>query len=98
VLAVTEVVVEGLISAVVADVAEERAERTVVVEREREREDRARGHLRDDAHVHGDVELRMDRPLYGVAIGNGLASLVLEQIDRVGGMMPKEMIGPAARI
>src|SRR5215831_19170087 len=45
VLAVAEVVVERLVGAVVADVAEERAERPVVVEREREREDRARRHL-----------------------------------------------------
>src|SRR5262249_51754177 len=49
VLAVAQVVVEGLVGAVVADVAEERAERPVVVERERKRQDRARGHLRDDA-------------------------------------------------
>src|SRR5439155_5525228 len=63
VLAVGEVVVERLVGAVVADVAEERAERPVIVERQRQREDRAGRRARDDAHVHRDIELRMDRPL-----------------------------------
>src|SRR5205085_11424051 len=76
----------------------ERAERAVIVERERQREDRAGRHLRDDAHIHGDAELRVNRPLYGVAIGDRLTGLILEQVDRVRGMMPKEMVGPAARI
>ena len=40
----------------------------------------------------------MDRPLHRVAIGNGLAGLILEQVDGVGGVMPQQMIGPAARI
>src|SRR5262249_18840817 len=44
VLAVGEVVVERLIGAVVADVAEERAKRTVVVERQRQGQDRPRRH------------------------------------------------------
>src|SRR5215471_14308749 len=69
VLAVAEVVVERLVGAVVADIAEERAERAVVVERQRERQDRARRHLGHDSHIHGDVELRVNRPLHGVAIG-----------------------------
>src|SRR4051794_35431442 len=98
VLAVAEIVVERLIGAVVADVAEERAERPVVVERQRERQDRARRHLRHDAHVHGDAELRMDRPLHRVTIGNGLAGLILEQVDGVGGVMPQEVVGPTARV
>src|SRR5215475_16199555 len=98
VLAVGEVVVERLVGAVVADVAEERAERAIVVERQRERQDRAGRHPGHDAHVHRDVELRMDRALHRVTIRDGLAALVLEQVDGVGGVMPKEMIGPAARI
>src|SRR3954452_24780681 len=98
VLAVAEIVVERLVGAVVADVAEERAERPVVVERQREREDRARRHLRHDAHVHGNSELRMDRPLHRIAIGNRLAGLVLEQVDGVGGVMPQEVVGPTARV
>src|SRR5262245_56346039 len=98
VLAVGEVVVERLVRSVIADVAEERAERAVVVERQRERQDCAGRHLRDDAHVHRDVELRMDRALHRVAVGDGLAGLVLEQIDGVGGVMPEQMVGPAARI
>ena len=40
----------------------------------------------------------MDRSLHGVAVGNGLAGLVLEQIDGVGGMVPQQVIGPAARL
>src|SRR6516164_3459 len=98
VLAVAEVVVERLVGAVVADVAEERAERAVVVERERQGQDRARRHLGHDAHVHGDAELRVGRALHRVAIGNRLAGLVLEQVDGMGGVMPKQMVGPAARI
>src|SRR5262245_10156002 len=98
VLAVAEVVVERLVGSVVADVAEERAERPVVVEGERQGEHRARRHLGDDAHVHGDAELRVDRALHRVAVGDGLAGLVLEQVDGVGGVVPEQMIGPAARI
>ena len=45
VLAVEQIVVARDVRAVVADVAEERAERTVVVERQRQRADRARGRL-----------------------------------------------------
>src|SRR5262245_1653962 len=89
VLAVAEVVVERLVGAVVADVAEERAERAVVVERKRQGQHRARRHLGHDAHVHGDAELRMDRTLHRVTIGNRLAGLVLEQVDGMGGVMPE---------
>src|SRR5262249_32379390 len=70
VLAVAQVVVERLVGTVIADVAEERAQRTVVVERERQSQDRARRHLGDDAHVHRNVELRMDRALDRIAIRN----------------------------
>ncbi len=98
VLAVAQVVVERLVGAVVADIAEERAERPVIVEGERQCEDRARGHLGDDAHVHRDVQLRMDRPLHRVAIRDRLPGLVLEQVDGVGRMVPEQMVGPAARI
>ena len=98
VLAVAQVVVERLERAVVADVAEEAAERPVVVERQRQRQHRARRRLRDDAHVHRDVELRMDRALHRVAVGDVLAGLVLEQVDGVGGVVPEQMVGPAPRI
>ena len=37
-------------------------------------------------------------PLHRITIGNHLASLILEQVDRVRGMMPEQMIGPAARL
>ena len=40
----------------------------------------------------------MDRPLHRVAIGNGLAGLILEQVDGVGGVVPEQMVGPASRI
>lgn len=58
-----EVVVACDVGAVVADVAEERAERSVVVERERQRADRAARSLELDRHVHRDAELRMPRSL-----------------------------------
>src|SRR6516165_4748219 len=98
VLAVGEVVVIGLVGAVVADVAEERAERTVIVERQRQRQHRAGRRLRHDAHVHGDVKLRVDRALHRIAIGYVFADLVLKQVDSVRGMVPKQMIGPAPRL
>jgi hypothetical protein len=40
----------------------------------------------------------MDRPLHGVAIADRLAGLVLKEVDRVGGVVPEQMVGPAARI
>ena len=40
----------------------------------------------------------MNRALHGVAVGNSLAGLVLEQIDGVGGVVPEQVIGPAARL
>ena len=40
----------------------------------------------------------MDRALHRVAVGDVLAGLVLEQVDGVGGVVPQQMIGPAARI
>src|SRR5205823_4414047 len=51
-LAVEEVVVARDVGGAVADVAEERAERPVVVERQRQRADRAVLRLQLDAHVH----------------------------------------------
>ena len=57
VLAVDELVVPRDVGAVVADVAEERAQRPVVVEGQRQRADRAVRRLQLDRHVHGDAEL-----------------------------------------
>src|SRR5262245_152257 len=98
VLTVAEDVVKRFEGAVVADIAEEGAERPVVVERERQRQYCAGGHFRDDAHVHGDAELRVDRSLHRIAIGNRPPCLVLEQVDGMGSVMPEQVIGPAARI
>src|SRR5262249_61081341 len=51
-----------------------------------------------DSYSHGDIDLCVNWSRPGLAIGAGLAGLVLEQVDRVGGVMPEEMVGPAARI
>src|SRR5690606_7686265 len=59
VIAVEEVVIARDVRAVVADIAEERALRPFVVERQRERADRAGRRRHADAHVHRDAELRM---------------------------------------
>src|SRR5688500_11822572 len=58
-LARDEVVVARDVGAGVADVAEEGAERAVVVERQAERADRAGLALELDRHVHRDAELGM---------------------------------------
>ena len=43
-------------------------------------------------------ELGMHRPLDRVRKRRQLAGLVLEQIDGVAGVVPQQMIGPAARL
>ena len=40
----------------------------------------------------------MQRALRRVAVGNQFAGLVLKQVHRVTGMVPKQMIGPASRL
>jgi hypothetical protein len=97
-LAVDEVVVPRNVGAVVADIAEKSALRTVVIERQRQRAGSTARYCHLDAHVHGDAELRMQRPLHGMDIARRLARLVLEQIDGVAGVMPEQMIGPASRL
>src|SRR5918993_2271658 len=62
---VGQVVVARHIGARVADVAEGRAERAVVVERQRQRAQRTRGRPQPDGHVHGDAELGVGRALVG---------------------------------
>ena len=91
-----QVVVPGDVGAVVADVAEEAAERAVVVEAERQRADLARGGPQLDGHVHRDAELGVDRPLHRVVQLRLLAGLVLEQVDRVRGVVPQQVVCPAA--
>ena len=61
VLAVEQVVVAGDVGAGVADVAEEGAQRPVVVEGQAQRADGAVGGLELDAHVHRDAQRRVDR-------------------------------------
>src|SRR5580692_1346568 len=61
-----QVVVAGDVGAVVADVAEEAAERPVVVEAQRQRADLRARRAELDRHVHRDAELGVDRPLHGV--------------------------------
>src|SRR5438876_7879545 len=40
----------------------------------------------------------MDWALHRVDIGRGFSGLVMEEIDRVTGMMPKQVIRPASRL
>src|SRR3954452_7941286 len=88
VLAVAKIVVESFVRAVIADVAEEGAERPVIIERKRQRQDGAGGHLRDNPHIHGDAERGMNRPLHRIAIGDDLPGLVLEQVYGMRGVVP----------
>src|SRR5690606_14792786 len=96
-LAGDEVVVTGDVGRRVADVAEEGAERPVVVEAERQRADRAALALELDRHVHGDAQFRMLRPLDGVR-GDDLARLVGEEVDRVRRVVPQQVVGPRTRL
>src|SRR5690606_26420619 len=74
-LAVHQVVITGDIGAVVADVAEEGAERTVVVEGKRQSADGAAGGFHLDAHVHGDFQLGVMRTFQSAGDGDGFAGL-----------------------
>ena len=49
-----------------------------------------------DAHVHGDAECGVDRALDRIGFDDGAAALVGEQIDRVRGVVPQQVVGPAA--
>ena len=69
--------------------------RPVVVERERERAHRPRGRRQPDAHVHGDAQLRMGRTLQDLNVFGEVAGLVLEQVHRMAGVMPQQVVGPA---
>ena len=44
------------------------------------------------------MDMGMDRAQHRVAVRDGLAGLILEQVDGVGGMVPEQMVGPAPRI
>ena len=57
---------------------------------------RPRGRAQLDGHVHRDAELGVDRPLDGVGDLDVLAGLVLEQVDGVRGVVPEQVVGPAA--
>src|SRR5690606_20143661 len=95
---VEEIVVARDVRAVVADVSEKRALRPFVVERERQRANRSRRRSQADAHVHRDAELPVMRPLECENFGGRLAGLMLEEIDRVAGVVPEQMVDPAPRL
>src|SRR5579863_8113499 len=92
VLAGIEIVVAGDVGRGVADIAEEGPERPLVVERERQGADRPILALQLDAHVHGDAEPGVDRALKRVRLHDWRAALVGEQVHRVRGVMPEQMV------
>src|SRR5690606_30729806 len=98
VVAVEEIVITRNVRAVVADVAEERALRTLVIERERERANGSRRRAHADAHVHRDAEVRVLRALQREYVRRILAGLMVEEIDGVAGVVPQKVIRPAARL
>ncbi len=51
-----------------------------------------------DRHVHRDAEIGVQRSLDGVGDRDALAGLVLEQVDRVRGVVPEQVVGPRARL
>src|SRR4029079_11205167 len=84
------------IGAVIADVAEEGAKRTFIVEGQSKRADRSGRNLQLDAHIHRNAQFRMDRSLKRARLRNSLPGLVLEQVDGMTGMVPQQMIRPAS--
>jgi hypothetical protein len=42
--------------------------------------------------------VRVDRALHGVGLHDGAAGLVGEQVHRVRGVVPQQVVGPAARL
>ena len=64
---------------------------------ERQGADRAAFALQLDRHVHRDAEFGMLRPLHRVGADDP-ARLIGEQIDRVRGVVPQQVVGPAARL
>ena len=96
VFASKQVVITRQIGRGVADVAEESAQRAVVVEAQRQRANRAIGGLQLDGHVHRNAQRGVDRALHGVGFDNRAAALVGKQIDRVRRVVPQQMVGPAA--
>ena len=95
-MAVIEVVIARDVGVVITDIAEEGAERPVVVERQRQRAQLAACRLHDDRHVHRDAEVRVHGTLDAVNLRDHFAGLVHEQVDGMAGMVPQEMIGPAS--
>ena len=51
-----------------------------------------------DAHIHGDAEGRVYRPLRRVRLHDRRADLIGEEIDGVRGVVPEQMVGPRARL
>ena len=89
IVAVEQVVIARYIGAIITDIAEESAERPVVVKRQGQSADRPRRRLQADAHVHGDAQFGVGRPLHGLDLGCNFAGLILEQIHRVAGVVPQ---------
>ena len=73
-LAGEQVVVARDVGGRVADVAEEGAQRAVVVEAQAQRADGAVGRLELDAHVHGNAQRGVDGALDGVGLHDGAAA------------------------
>ena len=96
--AVEQIIVAGNISGVVTDVAKESTQGSVIVEAERQGANRPIGSLQLDAHVHGDAQAGVNRPLNRISLHHRTACLVGEQIHCVCGMVPQQMIGPTARL
>ena len=93
-----KVVIAGDISPMVPDVTKKGAQWTVIVKRQGKRTKRAVGSLQLDRHVHRDPKAGRNRPLQGVGLDDRAACLIREQIHRVRGMVPEQMVGPAAGV
>ena len=94
-LAVDQIVVASDVGAGIADVAEEGAQRAIVVEGQAQCANRTVGGLELDAHVHGNAKFWVDGALDGIGLHDGAASLVGKQVHGVGSMVPQQVVGPA---
>ena len=97
-LPVEKVVVARDVCAGVADVAEEGAERPVVVERQRQRADRAVAVLAGSTCPSRCRARDASGPASRWPCTTGLPVWYGEQVDGVRGVVPQQVVGPAARL
>jgi len=91
-----QIVITGQVSTVVTNIAEVGAQWSIVIEGEGKSTDGAGRHFHADRHIHSDTQFRVMGAFQGKTFADHFASLVLEQINGMTGVMPEQMVNPAA--